>query len=411
MSTLLSASQSSSVILLYFTSAQCQACKEMSVVVRKASDQGWLVREVDADRERTLVSRWKIAALPTLVVLESGNEIDRIVGKVDSAALQSRLGGTPKSNPVAQHGVTCMPTTANPVDPMEVSVRIRIEDGNSVSFGTGTIVDQHGSEALVLTCGHLFRGISPASCVTVDQHTSTGIQTYPATVIDYQCQGTDIGLVSFQVSMPIAVAKLLPMGQALQPNEPVCSVGCDHGANPSRRDSHITKLNRYLGPANVEVAKAPVQGRSGGGLFNARGELIGVCYAADPSLDEGLYSGPEVVYAQLQRLGLGRLYDRSQMAWNQPTMSLPATQDFPDRSLGDGWKAAIDQAAVATRMSIQPRDSLNGSTQNGTVITATIRDAQGNAKQLRISNPNPELLRLLQSQTDASQSEATVANR
>ena len=27
----------------------------------------------------------------------------------------------------------------------------------------------------------------------------------------------------------------------------------------------LTKLNRYLGPANVETAGAPVQGRSGGG--------------------------------------------------------------------------------------------------------------------------------------------------
>ncbi len=408
----LHARQPSSCVLLYFTSAHCQACSEMSIAVRKASDQSWLVREVDADRERALTSRWKIAALPTIVVLESGVEVDRITGKVDSSALLSRLEGKPVSNPAHKFEDVTKPTTAPVADPMEVSVRIRIEDGNSVSFGTGTVVDQHGSEALVLTCGHLFRELTPASRVTIDLSTATGIQTFPATVIDYQCQGTDIGLVSFPVSLPIAVAKLLPKGQALQPNEPVCSVGCDHGANPSRRDSYITKLNRYLGPANVEVAKAPVQGRSGGGLFNSRGELIGVCYAADPSLDEGLYSGPEVVYTQLQRLGLGRLYDQSQMAFNEPARTSPSRdQSFPDRSLGENWKSAIDQAAVATRLTNRPREARNDIPQSGTVLTATILDAQGNTKQLRISHPNPELLRMLQNQTDSLQSETAVANR
>jgi thiol-disulfide isomerase/thioredoxin len=407
----LTAREPTNCVLLYFSSTSCQACKAMSLAVRKASDQGWLVREVDADRERPLALRWKVTALPTIVVLESGKETDRVVGKLDSPALLSRLQGTPVMRIDAIDAVAPQPNVKRNVDPMEVSVRIRIEDHNSVSFGTGTIVDQHGAEALVITCGHLFRDITPASRVTVDLTSPSGMQTIPATVIDYQCQGTDIGLVSFPVSRPVAVAKLLPMGHALQPNEPVCSIGCDHGADPSRRDSHITKLNRYLGPANVEVAKAPVQGRSGGGLFNSRGELIGVCYAADQSLDEGLYSGPEVVYAQLQRLGLGRLYDQSHLALNSPNEhQRTSNQDSPGRSFGDNWKSAIDQAAIATRQATRDPAMQQEMVPSGSLLTATIHDAHGNAKQIRIPNPNPELIRLLQNQMSSSQSNTTFAN-
>ncbi len=413
----LSAREPMNCVLLYFTSTTCSACQEMSLAVRKASDQGWLVREVDADRERSLVFRWKVTALPTIVILESGTEIDRVVGKLDPPALLSRLHSSATIRGSRTSVSPASTTIKQNADPMDVSVRIRIEDHNSVSFGTGTIVDQHGAEALVITCGHLFRDVTPASRITVDLPSTSGMQTFPATVIDYQCQETDIGLVSFPVSKPVAVAKLLPMGCALQPNEAVCSIGCDHGADPSRRDSHITKLNRYVGPANVEVAKAPVQGRSGGGLFNSKGELIGVCYAADPSLDEGLYSGPEVVYAQLQRLGLGRLYDQSRV--DQPSVAMNTSnnplkersQEFPDRSLGDHWKSAIDQAALATRQATRDLSMQPEAFQGANFLTATLHDAHGNSKEIRIPNPNPALIQLLQNQMNSSQNNTAFASR
>ncbi len=95
--------------------------------------------------------------------------------------------------------------------------------------------------------------------------------TIPATVVDYRCDETDIGLISFRAGWRVAIAALLPQSVPLREREPVYSMGCDQGADPTRRDSHISKLNRYVCPSNIEVARAPVQGRSGGGLFNTRG--------------------------------------------------------------------------------------------------------------------------------------------
>ncbi len=73
--------------------------------------------------------------------------------------------------------------------------------------------------------------------------------------------------------------------------------------------------NRYLGPSNVEVALAPTQGRSGGGLFDAENRLIGVCFAADNDYDEGLYSGPDVVYENSVDWALDTFTDASVTFW------------------------------------------------------------------------------------------------
>lgn len=364
-------------VLMHFTAEWCQPCQAVHGALQKLGADGWIIRQVDVDREKTSAQRWKIAELPTIVVLENGSEVDRISGEQSYASLRARIAKTaaPSSRTDANdngHGEAL-------VDPMQVTVRIRIEDGNTLSFGTGTIIDQHRQEALVLTCGHLFRGLSPAARVTVEVPLEGRLEACPGTVVDYQFQTADIGLVSFQTSQKLAVAPLLPRGVQLHEGEKVCSIGCDHGANPSRRDSQITKLNRYLGAPNVEVAKAPVQGRSGGGLFNDRGELIGVCYAAEPTLDEGLYSAPEVVYTQLNRLGLSRLYSNSSTSTVAQGVS-----EFPDRALGDDWKSAIRRAAATS------------------ALTAVIRDASGVERTITIPNPPPELVQSLDRQAGLS---------
>jgi hypothetical protein len=382
---------SSDYLLLHFSSAQCGACQAMAAQMRDLVDAGWMVREVQPEREPVLVAQWKIAQLPTTIVLCRGQELERLIGPLDHPLFETPAALKPAISPVAH------PQIETAFDPMRASVRIGIEDGSTLSYGTGTIIDQHGHEVLVLTCGHLFRDLSPAAQVSVDVPCRGQFMKIVASVVDFHAQDVDIGLLSFKLSEPIdgmAVANLLPRGTKLTENETVCSVGCDHGANPSRRDSHITKINRYLGAPNVEVAKAPVQGRSGGGLFNARGELIGVCYAADTQLDEGLYNGPEVVYAQLERLGLARLYDKPS---SKPSVAIQAANanQRPNQSaaVGDTWQKAMAAAALET--------SQNPSTEpsSPTRLTARIRDARGQEQVIDIVNPPPQLLEALRTES------------
>ena len=336
-------------------------CAEMNRITDIAINEGWVIRRIDTKREPHISMRWHITTVPTTVLVRNGREVDRILGKVTYSELQKRLiaassidsvrnsldrhqdrleNNSPKVR--GQSALNLVPminaagisnSFANAFDPKKsiprdppslgrqtplqsissdpqgATVRIRVEEPHHESVGTGTIIDAHNGEALVLTCGHLFRENQGASKITVEMFLNGQIQTYQAKLIDFVAKDMDIGLISFHAGGEVPIAKLIPKNRKLTEGQPVFSWGCDRGAHPSRRNSTITKLNRYMGAANVEVDGEPVEGRSGGGLFDERGELIGVCYAADPELKEGLYNAAEVVYFELSKLGLQRLFN------------------------------------------------------------------------------------------------------
>src|SRR5262249_26470158 len=62
---------------------------------------------------------------------------------------------------------------------------------------------------------------------------------------------------------------------------------------------------------NYTAAGQPIDGRSGGGLFSADGLLIGICNAADPADNEGLYAGLASIHWQLDQIGQSEIYQRA----------------------------------------------------------------------------------------------------
>jgi hypothetical protein len=102
-----------------------------------------------------------------------------------------------------------------------------------------------------------------------------------------------------------------PPGYEIRKGERVINVGCNNGEEPSIRRSRITSLDRYMGPPNLQVAGLPVQGRSGGGLFSEDGLVIGVCNAADPSTNEGLYAALPSIHAELDERNLAFVHERA----------------------------------------------------------------------------------------------------
>jgi hypothetical protein len=229
-----------------------------------------------------------------------------------------------------------------------------VDEPDSHAIGSGTVIQCDAQGAVVLTCGHLFRDRTPKSIITVERFENGTPVKYRAELIDYQIEDVDIGLLLFHPNQAVPVAQVAQHVEHLAQGDPVYSMGCDHGQAPSRRDSQVTKLNRYLGSANIETAGAPVQGRSGGGLFNRRGELVGVCFAADTQLDEGLYCGTPVVHEQLKKLGLLKL-----------PMSPAANPENPERSLA---------------------------VQAPTTMTVILTDSSGSTRQLTIDRPSEQLI-------------------
>jgi hypothetical protein len=190
---------------------------------------------------------------------------------------------------------------------LAATARLRVEDAAGVCRGTGTVIDCRQGEALVLTCGHIFRDSQGKGRIEVDLFAPRGPRAVAGQLIAWDLT-RDLALVSVFTEVPVEAA---PVGDAARrptPGEPVLSVGCDGGADPTVHHSRVTGVDKYLGPANVQVAGQPVQGRSGGGLFAADGTLIGVCNAADPTDNEGLFAALPAIHEQLEEAGLAFVY-------------------------------------------------------------------------------------------------------
>jgi len=346
--------------------------QSMEQVAAQAIEMGWAIRRVDARRESHVTQRWRIHTAPTTVLTQGGREVDRILGPVNWTELYRRMirfsaPDSIRNSPLAPNGSkpkvdvdslvpmqrSVAPLTPEPLpsDPARATVRIMVDEPDSHAIGSGTVIQCDAQGAVVLTCGHLFRDRTPKSIITVERFENGAPVKYGAELIDYQIEDVDIGLLLFHPNQAVPVAQVAQHVEHLAQGDPVYSMGCDHGQAPSRRDSQVTKLNRYLGSANIETAGAPVQGRSGGGLFNRRGELVGVCFAADTQLDEGLYCGISVVQDQLKKLGLLKLP-------NSPAAN-------PERSL---------------------------TVQAPTTMTVILTDSSGSTRQLTIDRPSEQLI-------------------
>jgi thiol-disulfide isomerase/thioredoxin len=186
---------------------------------------------------------------------------------------------------------------------IRASVRLKIEDETGNSVGSGTIVDARDGEALIITCGHVFRDAVKGGQIRVDLFGPNAPKGVPGHLIDYDLK-SEVGILRIETNYPVAVARMAPAGFKLQKGDDVISIGCDGGADATVKETKVTSVNRYSGAENVEVAFQPVQGRSGGGLFTPDGLVVGVCYAADPEASEGLFAALPALCSELEHNGL-----------------------------------------------------------------------------------------------------------
>jgi thiol-disulfide isomerase/thioredoxin len=402
-----------SSVLLAFTASWCPNCQQMSSALDSLEQDGCAVRRVDVDREQSLVQRLGVERVPTYIIMSAGREAARFVGVTEQAVLRTalqpvtatRLGETSVSGPAAAGpSFGGLPTPAvlqgpenqppvpspsgsvgGPSPPLvAAAVRLRITDGSSTGIGSGTIIDIHDEEALVLTCGHLFRECQGQAPIAIDLFRNGETITVPGQVLDYSAEERDIALVVCRPGIPVAPVQVAPAKWQPQSGESVFSLGCDRGADPSRRDTRITAINKYLGPPNLEIAGAPIDGRSGGGLFNSAGQLIGVCNAADPQDDEGIYAGLEVVHWQLDRINLSHLYRTS-----DGPVSLVSTNGPPPAT-----GSTAQDAGPSALTGPMPTDLAAG--QEVIVIVRDRGSAQGATRVLEFSSVPPQIASLLQ---------------
>jgi thiol-disulfide isomerase/thioredoxin len=413
-------------MLLDFYADWCGPCRSMDPVVKELIAQNYPIRQVNIDRDRALAQRFRVRGIPCFVLLVDGREVNRIEGatsrerlvglcrqampKANAGSAQLAAANQPASVPmpaVQTPGPLCPvpPTIVPPEQPVAAApaavqpaaapagpmrsdaeflsacVRLRIEDPDGRSCGSGTIVDTRQGEALILTCGHIFRDSQGKGRIEVDLFGSSAAAQVPGRLISYDLQ-RDVALVSIRAPGPVATMTVAPPNYQSRPGDPVVTVGCDQGADPTVRHTRVAAVGKYLGPPNIQIDDVPVVGRSGGGLLTPDGLVVGVCNAADPTVAKGLYAALGSIHAELDRSGLAYVY-RS----NQPGPALAMQTDVPPLAKQMPRPAEIQPTNVQTptNTSVKTAPTL-GKDEQALLDEATRRLAQG-AEVIMIVRP------------------------
>lgn len=385
---LLGVTGASDTVLLDFRADWCGPCRQMEPVVQQLGAAGYPVRMVNIDQDRALAAKFHVSSIPCFVLMVDGHEVQRVVGANDVSTLvemfhhagydpSGRLAASarppaasPNSSPgeaTFAQGPAVIESPAAVVQParageakcdfslseaqlLAACVRLKVADRTGNSYGSGTIIDVRDGEALVLTCAHLFRDSDGKGEIRVDIFGPGEPRQVPGRLIGCDLE-KDVGLVSIPARSALQAIHVAPPGYALHKGDLVATIGCSNAAPPTVQSSHVDSIDRFRGPPNFQIAGQPVQGRSGGGVVSADGYVIGVCNAADPEDNEGLYAALASIYKELDRAKLSFVYQPAAAA--APDVVL-ASATLPSAAQPSSAEPAVSLAAAERDLPAMP---------------------------------------------------------
>lgn len=213
---------------------------------------------------------------------------------------------------------------------MAVSVRLHVEDPDGTSHGSGTIVDttppangERGA-ALILTCAHIFRDSQGQGPVRVDIFENGYPRSTKGYLVRYDLE-RDVALVSVYTDRALPAAPMAPASAQPQKGDRVVSIGCPGGGAPTPLQSQVLNVSSFGGITRIQASGQPRIGRSGGGLFNSAGQVIGVCNFADPTDRAGLYAAMPAAKQVFADAGLAQIFQDVSGGQSPAIVTTPAT--------------------------------------------------------------------------------------
>lgn len=212
----------------------------------------------------------------------------------------------------AAHDVGINPDSGFTDDLLRATVRIwTTQDGELAGTGSGTIIDQRDGHAKVLTCAHVVDECESIKVQIFDARNgfTRVIKNCPATT-RYTNEGADIAILSFKCDEPLKIASIATK-KRYNKKDDIIGAGCEFGADAVIRYGYIRGFETHnkIHP-NIVTRVKTISGVSGGGLFNTKGELIGVRWGRQ-GYDTGLNAGLESVHKGLRAIKLNHLIERS----------------------------------------------------------------------------------------------------
>ncbi|MDC0308410.1 MAG: thioredoxin domain-containing protein [Planctomycetaceae bacterium] len=437
--------------LLDFTASYCGPCQSMAPTVEKLIRKGYPIRKVDVEKHPELAAKYGVESIPQFILVINEKPVQRLIGPQSEITLAKLMARIPRGDsfktsskevdlqiaaedrPLFRRGIPIPflgkskeispddietvrgqnadqpePEDANIVSttnergpitsqPMQAAVRLRVNQGGSVNFGTGTIIESRSAYTLIITCGHIFRGSDQNTRISVDYFEGEEPTTWQGNLIRFDDKG-DVGLLVIKPNRVLPAIKIASDPQMIRPRDLVYSVGCGNGEPPTRWQMFIQSVDQFVGSSIIECTQAPVSGRSGGGLFNRAGELIGICMAADREKNSGLYAGLKEIYKMLDAASLSALYRGpadmiAKAAETKPVAkAMPVAMETPLEKLEPRSTRGLEKTPhVLTPNEVDAiATALQSSVQTGVTICIEPDSQEASGYQILISN-RPEL--------------------
>lgn len=260
--------------------------------------------------------------------------------------------------------VRISPETSSAIPPARSSKRLRdlpLESDNLTfrptvlirhgsSQGSGTIIASLEADTLVLTASHVVRGTGP---IYVEFHrynlgiekTSRNSGNWPhAVAVEVVASDATADLAILRIRDMVALPYVARLGAA--ENEPapdaiLTSVGIDLGSKLSSWRTPLVEVLWFeLNDGGKDrpflvTAKIPEHGRSGGGLFDKDGRLVGVCVGHAELVEGkrmGVFSSIENAHRLLEKHELTSVIARSEARFSRLNRNPTATGRHLTRS-------------------------------------------------------------------------------